>query len=368
MAFGPELFRQALAATTLGAGPYGEPGPADAWGVRVPAGFSSRLVATTGQLVAGTGYEWHGAPDGGACFPVDGGGGWRYVSNSELTGNLGGVGVVQFDADGAVVDAYRILGNTFYNCAGGTTPWGTWLSCEEYPQGHVWECDPRQPGQGVIRPALGRFSHEAAVVDPDTGDVYLTEDWDDRSRLYRFVAAEWGNLDDGQLQAARWEADGTVTWVNVSPTRRDRSKDTTPFARGEGAWYSAGRVYFTTTSDNRVWMLDITSDPQHLEVIYDAAALGPDAPLREPDNVTVHPASGDLYVAEDDDDLQLVLLAKDGDGNFTVSPFLQLEGHDGSEVTGPAFSPDGTRLYVSSQRGTDGRTGMTFEITGPFRT
>jgi secreted PhoX family phosphatase len=296
------------------------------------------------------------------------GGGWRYVSNSELSGNQGGVGVLQFDATGRIVDAYRILAGTHYNCAGGATPWGTWLSCEEFRQGRVWECDPTRPGQGVVRRALGTFSHEAAVVDPATGDVYLTEDADERSRFYRFVARRYGDLERGRLQAARWEPDGTVTWVDVPDNRPYRGADTTAFARGEGAWYSDGRVYFTTTQDNRVWMLDVTRQRQTLEVIYDAAALGPDAPLREPDNVTVHPRSGDLYVAEDADDLQLVLLARDpATGDFTVSPFLQLVGHDSSEVAGPAFTPDGTRLYVSSQRGTDGRLGMTFEIQGPFR-
>ena len=70
--------------------------------------------------------------------------------------------------------------------------------------------------------------------------------------------------------------------------------------------------------------------------------------------------------AEDADDLQLVLLAEDGSG-WHAAPFLQLVGHDSSEITGPAFSPDGTRLYFSSQRGTDGKTGMTFEVTGPFQ-
>ena len=85
--------------------------------------------------------------------------------------------------------------------------------------------------------------------------------------------------------------------------------------------------------------------------------------------MTVHARSGDIYVAEDADDLQLVLLA-DQFGQRIAAPFLQLVGHAGSEITGPAFNPDGTRLYFSSQRGTDGGTngpGMTFEVRGPFR-
>jgi secreted PhoX family phosphatase len=126
-------------------------------------------------------------------------------------------------------------------------------------------------------------------------------------------------------------------------------------------------VYFCTTADNRVWALETAS--QQLSIVYDAALLGTEAPLHDPDNVTVHESSGDIYVAEDPDDLQLVLLA-DAQGNRIAAPFLQLVGHAGSEIAGPAFSPDGSRLYFSSQRGTDGGSngpGMTFEVSGPFR-
>jgi secreted PhoX family phosphatase len=149
-----------------------------------------------------------------------------------------------------------------------------------------------------------------------------------------------------------------------SADRPYRGRDTTGFERGEGAWFSSGVVYFCTTADNRVWAHDVNRGT--LEVIYDAATLGPAAPLHDPDNETVHATSGDIYVAEDADDLQLVLLA-DRNGQRIAAPFLQLYGHDGSEITGPAFSPDGSRLYFSSQRGRDRKKGMTFEVSGPFR-
>jgi secreted PhoX family phosphatase len=366
MGLGPGVWRRAFAAqTVVGDSPYGPLGKPDANGVRLPAGFAARLVAMTGQVVRGTDYVWHGWPDGGACFPTPGGG-WVYVSNSELDGTAGGASAIRFSASGEITAAYRILSGTRRNCAGGPTPWGAWLSCEEYGKGLVWECDPFAPGQGISRPALGAFAHEAAAVDPATGIVYLTEDAKD-GRFYRFKPRRHGDLSAGMLEAARVDASGQVSWASVSPERPYRGDDTTVFIRGEGAWFASGHVYFTTTADNKVWDLDTAAD--RLETIYDAALLGPDAPLHEPDNVTVHARSGDIYVAEDEDDLQIVLLANAA-GQRIAAPLLQLAGHGGSEITGPAFSPDGMRLYFSSQRGTGGAIngrGMTFEVTGPFR-
>jgi uncharacterized protein len=362
LAFGPAFWQRALAGpATVGSGPYGDLGAPDVNGVRVPAGFTATLLATTGETVPGTGYVWHGEPDGAATFTTDDAG-WLYVSNSELNGGNGGVGVLRFDAGGGIVDAYRILGGTKWNCAGGATPWRTWLSCEEFRNGFVWECDPfARDSQGVVRPAMGKFIHEAAVVDPATGWVYLTEDEDD-SRLYRFRPTSHGDLSSGVLEALVLDG-AEVSWVETSTKRPNRDRATASFNRGEGAWFSGGSVYFATTGDDRVWRLDVTNpDLNTLEIIYDAAAIGPAAPLREPDNVTVHERSGDIYVAEDDDDLQIVLLS-----DATVAPFVQLVGHGGSEIAGPAFSPDGSRLYFSSQRGIDGKNGMTFEVTGPFR-
>jgi hypothetical protein len=350
-----------------GPGPYGPLADSpDANGLRLPDGFASRVIAATGQLVPNTLHPWHPAPDGGACFPMPDGG-WVYTSNSEVP-IAGGAAMIRFNASGDIVEARTILAGTNLNCAGGPTPWGTWLSCEEWDRGHVWECylDGRPP---VLRRDLGTFTHEAVAVDPMRGALYLTEDEPD-GRFYRHVPSSWPDLNSGGLYAARvsWddarELGGVVRWYRVPEWLSARFWPmylyTTPFRGGEGCWYDGGLIYFTTKGNDRVWSYDDAS--HRLEAIYDPT-LHPDSPLRGVDNITVS-KSRDIYVAEDGDDMQICLITPDR----VVAPFLELEGHDGSEITGPAFNPAGDRLYFSSQRGLDNRgLGATFEVRGPFR-
>ncbi len=367
LALGSLVFWRNVYATAPqpGPSPYGlMASTPDANGLLLARGFTSRVIARSKEVVPGTGYTWHMAPDGGACFPMPDGG-WVYASNSEVSPD-GGVSAVRFSAKGEVTDAYRILAGTDVNCAGGPTPWGTWLSCEEHPRGHVWECDPSRAGQGIQRPALGAFTHEAVAVDPVGQRLYLTEDTQD-GRFYRFTPAKWPLLEAGTLEAARVVGDvwkgAKVEWVPVSPdvsaSAQPAARETTVFRGGEGCWYDGGVVYFTTKRDNRVWAL--TTLTGRLEVLYEASRY-PGAPLAGVDNVTVSRAR-EVFVCEDGDDMQVCLLTSER----KVSPFLQVTGHSRSELAGAAFSPDGRRLYLSSQRGTDGR-GVTFEVTGPFRT
>jgi uncharacterized protein len=363
LALGDTLLPRALAgAATASSMPYGPLLAPNEHGILLPKGFRSRVIAETGKPVGDTGYVWHRWPDGGACFAADRGG-WVYVSNSEVEPD-GGVSAVRFSQSGDIEAAYRILVGTRRNCAGGVTPWNTWLSCEEVPNGNVWECDPLHPSQGVRRPNLGTFNHEAAAIDPRTGHVYLTED-DPNGRLYRFVPDRPGDragLDSGALFAAHLEGN-VLTWVPTSPTAPDRSPSTTGFNGGEGLWVDGDALYMTTKGDVRVWRMNLRS--QRMGVIYESKTT-PDGALNAVDNATVHRPSGDVFVAEDGGTMDLCILSRIR-GDVVVAPFLRIVGQDSSEVTGPAFSPDGTRLYVSSQRGTDNATGVTYEITGPFR-
>jgi secreted PhoX family phosphatase len=346
-------------------GPLGDP---DANGVRLPSGFSARIVARSAQEpIPGSGYKWHSAPDGGATFATPDGG-WIYVSNSE-TPFVGGVGALRFDAKAQLVDAYAILQGTSLNCSGGKTPWGTWLSCEEAAKGRVFECDPTGKTEAKERPALGVFKHEAAAYEPVNHHVYLTEDEGDGC-LYRFVPAKLtkgrADLGAGALEVATVGGDGSVSWSalpdptysGATPTRQQVAGATT-FDGGEGIVYFEGVVYFSTKGDNRVWAYHVAS--AKLDVFYDAAKVTD--PILKGVDALVVTAGGDILVAEDGDDMQVVAILPDG----SSKPLVQIDGHQGSEVTGLAFDPNGTRLYLSSQRGEGGNGGgITYEVSGPF--
>jgi len=356
----PTFDRRAAAQSVGASDGYGPLGSPDPNGLGLPTGFTSRIIATTGERVGDTDYRWHANPDGGATFAGPDGG-WIYVSNDESDDAGGGVSMVRFDRRGRIVEARSILRGTSRNCAGGPTPWGTWLSCEEYEGGRVWECQPAGASDAQVRSAMGTFSHEAAAVDQRRNRIYLTEDQTD-GLLYRFTPDRPGDLSAGVLEALAGDDldDPDRRWLEVpdpaaseTPTRYQLD-DALRFDGGEGAWFGNDRLYFTTKGDNRVRTLE--PDSGALDVIYDIET-SPDPVLSGVDNIVLS-AAGELFVCEDGGNMEVVVLHPSG----VVEPFLRMDV-DGSEVTGAAFDPSGTRFYVSSQR----NPGTTFEITGPFR-
>ena len=226
-------------------------------------------------------------------------------------------------------------------------------------------------------------------MDPVHRHIYLTEDQPD-GLLYRALPRSYPSLNTGTLEAVEildpggrgpiapgqtrplaWHAvaeanplDGGVqnaTRATVAErATRFQAPAATTFDGGEGCWIHAGVVYFSTKGDGRIWVLDTAANT--IEILYDARSPGGQA-LTQVDNVYVS-SLGDVYVAEDPGDLQIVALTATGN----VVRVVQITGQSGTEVTGPALSPNGNRLYFSSQRGPGpaGNFGVTYEVTGPF--
>ena len=347
-------------------------------GLMLMKGFKSRIIAVSGDRIkAFKKFKWHRHADGGATFKTNDGG-WIYVSNSEKGHREGGVGAIRFNRNAKIVDGYQICKNTNMNCAGGLTPWNTWLTCEEDVGGYTWECDPFGKKKQIKIQSLGMFTHEAAAVDPRTSIIYQTEDTKEGG-FYRFIPEnkiiEMGQLakEKGKFQVMQIKIDNTIKWNDVpnqiakykepgknklmnSLMKRTANKKVnyTKFKRGEGAWYHDGKVYFATTGSHEIWTYDIRNNT--CEVLYKKNKTGV---LKDPDNVTVS-KNGLVMAAEDGGNLEICGISKNG----KAFPILRLPDHKGSELTGPAFDPSGRRLYFSSQRYK--KKSYTFEVEGPF--
>jgi len=334
-------------------------------GLVLRPGFTARIIAKGGESLAGIDYRIF--PDGATTF-VDSAtpGGWYYCVNHEIPLNGGGATSIRFAPDGSIRSAYQILTGTSSNCAGGGTPWGTWLSCEEFDGGQVWECDPTGSSQPKLRPAMGTFSHEAATVAAD-GRLYLTEDKPDGG-FYRFTPDRPEDLSSGLLEiACGAAAPGPVTWERVpdpsatTGTTRTQVAGSLKFAGGEGIDSLGNKLWFTTKGDNRLW--EYRTDSATVDIRYQG---GGSSTLSGVDNVWVDNPSGNIFVAEDGGNMELVMIRPDN----SAEAIVRINDQDGSEITGPCFSPDGQRLYFSSQRGpatiTNAPFGITYEVTGPF--
>jgi hypothetical protein len=163
----------------------------------------------------------------------------------DFDGVLGGGGTTTLivDRHGRLVKDYVSLGGTIRNCAGGETPWGSWISCEENmttpasddraSQRHGYNFEvPSMLGEAaepVPLVAMGRMNHEAVAVDPQTGFVYETEDRGD-SAFYRFVPHKRPNA-FGDLQQG-----GDLYAMVIEPGQFSRCNgDALPVSAAQGA-------------------------------------------------------------------------------------------------------------------------------------
>ncbi|MBK9166958.1 MAG: DUF839 domain-containing protein [Bryobacterales bacterium] len=408
------------------AGPYGalEPDP-KGW-LDLPKSFHYTALSPTGETMD-DGLLVPPAHDGMAAFAGPGGttivirnhevgpGGRDLEHGARLTAThrqrfydsgLGGTTTLVFDTRTQKLQRhFQSLGGTLTNCAGGPTPWGSWISCEEtvqraeedFAQDHGYCFEVPASATGLVQPvplrAMGRFVHEAIAIDPRTGIVYLTEDRGD-SLFYRFLPSRRGRLDAGRLQALMVLDQKSFDTRNVEETRlglretlqvgwidvenADSKADelraqgfangAARFARGEGIWMGDSDVWIVCTSGGhakkgqifrytpspREGRKDESKAPAQLHLFVEP---NDESVIENPDNVTVAP-SGDLFVCEDGPGTNYVRqVTPDG----RVYPFAK-NAHNDSEFCGAAFSPDGTTMFVNIQR-----PGVTLAITGPWK-
>ncbi len=422
--------------------PYGELAPSvDCPELEIPESFTCVRLSSGGrESTVRDGLTVPNAFDGMAAFPLPNGN-VRLIRNHEMVDDAdegraaaepaydprgtGGTTSLEVRISGAdsdvrveLVDEFVSLAGTIVNCAGGPTPWGSWLSCEEIthgsergyerPHGYIFEVpvDATGPVDPVPIRAMGRFIHEAVAVDPETGIVYETEDtWyvPDRlpgAGLYRFIPDQPGVLAAGgrlQMMAvtghpgyltARGQTAGDthpVHWVDIddpdppnaesdqlSVFRQGVAKGAARFARLEGAFHGDGGIYVVSTNGGDALCgqvfhyRPVTDDTGELTMVFESPS--PDV-LEGPDNIVVSPRGG-LVLCEDATGEQFVRgLNREGQiVNLVRAPHPEGAPQPG-EFAGSCFSPDGRVLFfnVQGSRTLGGsRASATYALWGPW--